>query len=140
MGKKILILAGVVIAVMVSAVMIFGGGDKDSFTVKVICESNGISMIFYSSYINGEHFDDGGMADSQGNELTSESTLEVVKTKSYMEGNDIAGFSMDFSLYGKNDTSEIGTTNRVDIPAEYGQTYTIVLRGDKDSGFTAELQ
>ena len=46
----------------------------------------------------------------------------------------------DSSPYGKDDTSEIATTNRVYIAAEYGENYTIIFSGDKDNGFTAELQ
>ena len=44
---------------------------------------------------------------------------------------------MDFSPYGKDDISEIGTTNRVYIPAEYGAAYTIVFAGNEADGFTA---
>ena len=31
-------------------------------------------------------------------------------------------------------------TSRVYIAAEYGENYTIIFSGDKDNGFTAELQ
>ena len=47
---------------------------------------------------------------------------------------------MDFSPYGEGDTVELATTEQVDIPAKYGETYTILFTGDEESGFTAQLQ
>ena len=83
----------------------------------------------------------GGMADLDGVELTEDTDLSVSFTRSFLgEDADLSQFSIDFSPYGENDTSEIGTTNQVAINAEYGQSYTVVLSGDRESGFQAELQ
>ena len=48
-------------------------------------------------------------------------------------------FSMDVSPYGEGDTSEIATTDPVEIPAAWGGTYTVVFSGDQETGFRAEL-
>lgn len=97
-------------------------------------------QIFYTFYIGDESRGMGGMADLEGKVLTSETDLSLTFTESYLESADISQFSMDFSPYGKDDISEIGTTNRVYIPAEYGATYTIIFAGNEADGFTATLQ
>ena len=38
------------------------------------------------------------------------------------------------------DTVELATTEQVPIPAEYGETYTILFTGDEENGFTAQLR
>lgn len=111
-----------------------------SFTVRVICESEDVYQIFYTFYIGDESRGMGGMADLEGKALTNETDLTLTFTESYLESADISQFSMDFSPYGKDDISEIGTTNRVYIPAEYGAAYTIVFAGNEADGFTATLE
>lgn len=113
----------------------------DSFSLNIICESEGIYQIYYSCYFDDEYYGMGGMSDLDKKELTADTELKPVFSKSYFEGReDLSGFSIDFSPYGKDDTSEAGTTNSVYIPAEYGGSYTIVFSGDREKGFTAELQ
>lgn len=115
--------------------------SEDAFTVRVVCESDGVWQIFYSCYLDGEYYGMGGMADLDGVELTEDTDLSVSFTRSFLgEDADLSQFSIDFSPYGENDTSEIGTTNQVAINAEYGQSYTVVLSGDRESGLQAELQ
>ena len=114
--------------------------EDPSFTVRVICESEDIYQIFYTFYIGDESRGMGGMADLEGKALTNETDLTLTFTESYLESADISQFSMDFSPYGKDDISEIGTTNRVYIPAEYGAAYTIVFAGNEADGFTATLE
>lgn len=121
------------------------GGNKktevDAFTINVICESNDIYQIYYSCYFDDKYFGMGGMSDNEHNELSTDTELKPIFSKSYFEGReDVSTFSIDFSPYGKNDTSEIGTTNRVYINAEYGKSYTVIFSGNSASGFTAELQ
>ena len=36
--------------------------------------------------------------------------------------------------------TELATTEQVAIPAEYGETYTILFTGDEENGFTAQLR
>lgn len=118
-----------------------GGGAEDAFTVRVICESQGIYQIFYTCYIGEESVGTGGMADLEGGELTAESDLALTFPASYFEeGADLAQFSMDFSPYGEGDTSEIATTEKVAIPAVFGETYTVIFSGDEAEGFQAVLQ
>lgn len=75
-----------------------------------------------------------------GKALTSETSLTASFGKDYFDGKDLSTLSMDFSPYGEGDTVELATTEQVDIPAKYGETYTILFTGDEESGFTAQLQ
>ena len=63
-----------------------------------------------------------------------------LKERKLADGADLSQFAMDFSPYGEDDTSEIATTDKVSIPAAYGETYTVVFSGDETSGFQAVLQ
>ena len=129
------------VLILFSAFLLSGcSQNPKEFTVKVRCESTGIYQIFYTCYFDGESCGMGGMADLNGGEITAETDLTLTFTESYLEGKDISRFAIDFSPYGKDDTSEIATTEKVYIDAEYGNTYTVVLSGDEDSGFTAQLQ
>ena len=117
-----------------------GNEKENSFTVKVVCESPEIQQIFYTYYIGGASRGMGGMADLEGETLTEATDLTLTFPRSYFEeGDDVGTFSMDFSPYGEGDTSEIATTDPVEIPAAWGGTYTVVFSGDKETGFRAEL-
>lgn len=138
--------AAAIIMVGIWALIFVGCGRQpaaaeDAFTVKIICESQGIYQIFYSYYVDEAYCGMGGVADLDGGELTAESDLTIVFPRTYFEeGQDISRFSMDFSPYGAEDTSEMATTERIYIDAEYGSTYTIVFSGDQNTGFAVELR
>ena len=104
------------------------------------CQSEDVYQIFYSTYLEGEAYGQGGWADLDGKALTPETSLTASFDKEYFEGKDISTLSMDFSPYGEGDTVELATTEQVAIPAEYGETYTILFTGDEESGFTAQLR
>ena len=113
----------------------------DTFAVRLICESQDIYRIYYSCYLDGAYYSMGGMADLDGEALDAESPMTIYFPKSYFDGaEDISTFSMDFSPYGENDTSELATTARLSIPAAYGTCCTVVFSGDRETGFTAALQ
>ena len=118
-----------------------GSGGGDAFTVQVICESPDIYQIFYTYYLGDEALGMGGMVDLEGGEITPDSDLSLTFPASYFaDGADLSQFAVDFSPYGEGDTSEIATTDKVAIPAVYGETYTVVFSGDEASGFQAVLQ
>ena len=113
----------------------------DTFAVRLICESQDIYRIYYSCYLDGAYYSMGGVADLDGKALTEEAPMTIYFPKSYFDGaEDISTFSMDFSPYGENDTSELATTARLSIPAAYGTCCTVVFSGDRETGFTAALQ
>ena len=64
-----------------------------------------------------------------GKALTPETSLTASFDKDYFEDKDLSTLSMDFSPYGEGDTVELATTEQVDIPAKYGETYTILFTG-----------
>lgn len=130
----------IVLALGLSACGGQGAEGGDAFTVRVVCESEDIYQIFYTCYIGGESRGMGGMADLEGGELTEATDLTLTFPRScFEEGDDVGTFSMDFSPYGEGDTSEIATTDPVQIPAAWGRTYTVVFSGDKETGFRAGL-
>lgn len=114
--------------------------DPNAIYIKIKCQSEDVYQIFYSSYIDGQYYGMGAVADQDGRRLTSDMVLETVLTKSYFEDSDVSLLSMDFSPYGENESYEMGTTNQVAIKAEYGKTYTVLISGNKESGFTATLE
>ena len=113
---------------------------QDAVTIQLVCQSEDVYQIFYSTYLEGEAYGQGGWADLDGKALTPETSLTASFDKEYFEGKDISTLSMDFSPYGEGDTVELATTEQVAIPAEYGETYTILFTGDEENGFTAQLR
>lgn len=114
--------------------------DPNAVNIEIKCQSADVYQIFYSSYIDGQYYGMGAAADQDGRRITSDMVLKTVLTKSYFEDSDVSLLSMDFSPYGENESYEMGTTNPVAIPAEYGKTYTVLISGSKESGFTATLE
>ena len=113
---------------------------KDPFGTLVVSRRGPVYQSFYSTYLEGEAYGQGGWADLDGKALTPETSLTASFDKEYFEGKDISTLSMDFSPYGEGDTVELATTEQVAIPAEYGETYTILFTGDEENGFTAQLR
>ena len=113
---------------------------QDAVTIQLVCQSEDVYQIFYSTYLEGEEYGQGGWADMDGKALTSETSLTASFDKDYFDGKDLSTLSMDFSPYGEGDTVELATTEQVDIAAAYAETYTILFTGDEESGFTAQLQ
>ena len=114
--------------------------EADSFTIRLACESEGVYQVFYTYYVGGERRGMGGVADLDGAALSADAPLEFPILKEYFEdGDDLSAFSIDFSPYGEGDTVEIGATAPLEFPVSWGETYTVVLSGDRESGFTAEL-
>ena len=141
MRRKLTAMACVIVlALGLSACGGQGTGGGDAFTVRVVCQSEDVYQIFYTCYVGGESRGMGGMADLEGGELTEDTDLTLTFPRTYFEeGDDVGTFSMDFSPYGEGDTSEIATTDPVEIPAAWGGTYTVVFSGDQETGFREEL-
>lgn len=143
MKKACKLMLAVLLALSFTACQIApaAGPGEDAFRIRVICESGGIQQLFYSCYLDDAYYAQGGMADLAGDELTADTELTLTFPRSYFEGaEDISRFAIDFSPYGKDDTSEIMTTEKVRFAPEYGKTYTIHFSGDKETGFQARLQ
>ncbi|MCM1544518.1 MAG: hypothetical protein NC110_04380 [Ruminococcus sp.] len=120
-----------------------GGEEKpnpNAVTIGIRCDCEDIYQVYYSTYIGDKSYGMGAVADQDHNKLTADRVYETVLTKDYFDGGDVSKLVMDFSPYGENDTHEQGTTNKVEINAEYGKSYVIVINGDKEHGFTAALE
>ena len=113
---------------------------QDAVTIQLVCQSEDVYQIFYSTYLEGEEYGQGGWADMDGKALTPETSRTASFDKDYFDGKDLSTLSMDFSPYGEGDAGELATTEQVDSPAKDGETYTILFTGDGESGFTAQLQ
>lgn len=114
--------------------------QADSFTIRLACESEGVYQVFYTYYAGGVQRGMGGVADLDGAALSADAPLEFPILKEYLEdGDDLSAFSIDFSPYGEGDTVEMGTTAPLEFSVSWGETYTVVLSGDRENGFAAEL-
>ena len=125
MRRKLTAMACVIVlALGLSACGGQGTGGGDAFTVRVVCQSEDVYQIFYTCYVGGESRGMGGMADLEGGELTEDTDLTLTFPRTYFE---------------EGDTSEIATTDPVEIPAAWGGTYTVVFSGNQETSFRAEL-
>ena len=108
-------------------------------TIKIICRGEGVYKLFYTMYIDGAYFCQGGFADADDAALTEKSDLTMSFGRDYFEGADISRMSLDLSPFGQDDDREAGTTDVIAIPAEYGRTYVVEFSGDATHGFSASL-
>lgn len=140
MKQIIIVMLIICLPIIFSACAQESNSDPNAIYIEIKCQSADVYQIFYSSYIDGQFYGMGAVADQDGRMLTSDMVLQTVLTKSYFEDSDVSLLSMDFSPYSENESHEMGTTNRVAIKAEYGKTYTVLISGSKESGFTATLE
>lgn len=133
-----LICAGLTLAMLTSCVK-KDEVNKDAVTIEIRCECEDIYQIYYTTYLGKESYGIGAVADIDGKKLTIDVPQQTVLTREYLKNGDVSKLVMDFSPYGKDDKSEQGTTNKLEIPAEYGKTYTVHISGDKQNGFKAVL-
>lgn len=139
--KKVLIYILIIIICVVGFLFFKQkNNDEDFVTFKVECQSKGIYMIFYRMYINGERYADGGISNVDHQELSPDKISTLKFPKAYFEGNDISKISFTLSPYGKDSEEEMGTTNELKINAKYGNTYNIILGGNKEEGFIIKLK
>ena len=114
--------------------------EAEAVTLRLVCECEGVHQVLYSFYIGGERRGMGGMADIDGKALSPDQPLEsAIPAALFEAGDDLSLFSIAFSPYGEGDTVEMGTTAPLEFPVSWGGTYTVVLSGDRENGFTAEL-
>ena len=117
-----------------------GSGGTDAFTVRIVCQSPGVSQILYTARVDGQERAMGGMADLDGRFLSPDSALLLTVPRSWFAPEDDPGaFSLELTLYGPDSPYPLGSTPAVDIPAAYGGSYTVVLTGDEKLGFQACL-
>ena len=142
-SKKIILITGIVLLLAVIAVIanhiLMKVSEKEvpSFKVELVIDTEGVYKVFYSGYIDGVRSCSGAQADLDGNELEPGRVMEYELT-SYLfdEDADLSKFSIDFSPFDNESQYELGRTNEVTFPAEYGQTYRIHLTQD-DNGYHA---
>lgn len=142
-SKIIMLIIGIVLLLAAAAIIVnhilMKVSDKEvpSFKVELVVDTEGAYKVFYSGYINGVRSCSGAQADLDGNELEPGRVLEYELT-SYLfdEDADLSKFSIDFSPFDNESQYELGRTNEVAFPAEYGQTYRIHLTQD-ENGYQA---
>ena len=59
---------------------------QDAVTIQLVCQSEDVYQIFYSTYLEGEAYGQGGWADLDGKALTPETSLTASFDKEYFEG------------------------------------------------------
>lgn len=143
--KKLLFAAAaaLVLATGLSAcqtVVVQESAGEEDLTLRVVCQSPEVYQLYYTLYLDGEEYCQGGWGDIDGAPLTGQSDLTALFPQGYFEGRDLSGLAVDLSPYGEGDTREITTTPPVELPAQYGGCYTILFTGDEEQGFTAQMQ
>ena len=63
---------------------------QDAVTIQLVCQSEDVYQIFYSTYLEGEEYGQGGWADMDGKALTSETSLTASFDKDYFDGKDLS--------------------------------------------------
>ena len=133
-----------VVSVMISVALVLGiltgCGAKSgtpSFKVELVVDITGAYSVYYTSYIDGVRTGSGAGADYDNNELEPGRVLEYEFTPAlFDEGADLSKFAIDFSPFDNEGEYEMGRTNIVEFPVEYGQTYRIHLVQD-ETGYYA---
>lgn len=143
--KKLLFAAAaaLVLATGLSAcqtVVVQESAGEEDLTLRVVCQSPEVYQLYYTLYLDGEEYCQGGWGDIDGDPLTGQSDLTALFPQGYFEGRDLSGLAVDLSPYGEGDTREITTTPPVELHAQYGGCYTILFTGDEEQGFTAQVQ
>lgn len=143
--KKLLFAAAgaLVLATGLSAcqtVVVQESAGEEDLTLRVVCQSPEVYQLYYTLYLDGEEYCQGGWGDIDGAPLTAQSDLTALFPQGYFEGRDLSGLAVDLSPYGEGDTREIATTPPVELHAQYGGSYTILFTGDEEQGFTAQVQ
>ena len=133
-----------VVSVMISVALVLGiltgcGAETEtpSFKVELVVDIPGVYSVYYTSYIDGARAGSGAEADLDHQELEQGRVLEYEFTPAlFDEGADLSKFAIDFSPFDNESEYELGRTNIVAFPAEYGQTYRIHLVHD-ETGYYA---
>ena len=111
--------------------------ETPSFKVELVVDITGAYSVYYTSYIDGVRTGSGAGADYDNNELEPGRVLEYEFTPAlFDEGADLSKFAIDFSPFDNEGEYEMGRTNIVEFPVEYGQTYRIHLVQD-ETGYYA---
>ncbi len=113
---------------------------EEDLTLRVVCQSPEVYQLYYTLYLDGEEYCQGGWGDIDGDPLTAQSDLTALFPQGYFEGRDLSGLAVDFSPYVEGDTREMATTPPVELHARYGGSYTILFSGDAERGFAAQAQ
>ncbi len=133
-----------VVSVMISVALVLGiltgcgaKSETPSFKVELVVDITGAYSVYYTSYIDGVRTGSGAGADYDNNELEPGRVLEYEFTPAlFDEGADLSKFAIDFSPFDNEGEYEMGRTNIVEFPVEYGQTYRIHLVQD-ETGYYA---
>ena len=133
-----------VVSVMISVALVLGiltgcgaKSETPSFKVELVVDITGAYSVYYTSYIDGVRTGSGAGADYDNNELEPGRVLEYEFTPAlFDEGADLSKFAIDFSPFDNEGEDEMGRTNIVEFPVEYGQTYRIHLVQD-ETGYYA---
>ena len=127
-------------ALLIASPSAFAEQAPDSFTVEIICESEDIYQLYYACYQGDSCQGLGGVADPDGQALSPDTPLTVTFPSSYFDDpTDLEDFGIALSPYGRDDLTAITTTDPLIFPAEFGGHYTVVLSGDRESGFQVTL-
>ena len=104
--KKLLFAAAaaLVLATGLSAcqtVVVQESAGEEDLTLRVVCQSPEVYQLYYTLYLDGEEYCQGGWGDIDGAPLTAQSDLTALFPQGYFEGRDLSGLAVDLSPYGE---------------------------------------
>lgn len=113
--------------------------NPDVFTLQFLCTSPEIYRIDYVASLDGEYLCTGGVANFEKVPLNNDPYVFDYFTQEALEGREEGSFSLELHLYDEKEDKEIAILDPMDMQARLGAKRVILIRGDKASGFQAEL-
>lgn len=114
---------------------------RDHFVIDVLqnCTSD-IESISFEYYLNEEAVGGGAICNADGSLLLQGDILsQDFIRKDFPEEPDLLAFSIEYFVKTA-DGSEYPVGERFDLPAEYGNIYTVTLNGNEADGFYCGLK
>lgn len=117
-----------------------GSTPENGFSVRVTCDQ-AVDQISYTTCVSGEHRITGGQVILDRDD-TEEETVFTLSFSSgdFKEEDNLSEFSISLAPVQPEERGDPAFTEPVSIPAEYGGEYAVLLSGDSESGYTAQLE
>lgn len=113
--------------------------NPDVFTLQFLCASPEIYRIDYVASLDGEYLCTGGVANFEKVPLNNDPHVFDYFTREALEGREEGTLSLELHLYDEKEDKEIAILDPIDMQARLGAKRVVLIRGDKASGFRAEL-
>lgn len=118
-----------------------GSTPENRFSVRVTCADQTVDQISYTTCVGGEFRTTGGQVILDRDDAEEETVFTLsFSPGDFKEGDDLSEFSISLAPVQPGERGNPAFTEPVAIPAEYEGEYTVLLSGDGESGYTAQLE